>query len=182
MKILGISGSLRKASFNTMLLRNAQALVPRDVELQIFDIADIPLYNADLDRDVKPEAVISLISQIEESAGVIFSTPEYNYSISGVLKNVLDWASRPAYASVLAHKPAGILSAAKGLAGGARAQSQLRHVLGATLTPVFPNPEYLLPQATGAFDESGLLVDQRNTKRLEKYIIGLCQWIMERRK
>ncbi len=167
MKILGISGSLRAGSLNTRLLQSAQPLLPSTCELDIFNISNIPLYNADLDTDSKPEPVSSLLDTLAGCDALLIATPEYNYSIPGVLKNVLDWASRPAYKSVLAHKPAGIVSASKGLAGGARAQAQLRHVLSATLTSVYPSREYLLPAAGKAFDETGLLIEE-NKKSLER--------------
>lgn len=181
MKIIGISGSLREESYNTSLLRCAQSLFPADIDLDIFNISNIPLYNADLDGESKPEAVHTLLDSLAECDGFLISTPEYNYSISGVLKNVLDWASRPAYQSVLAHKPAAILSASKGPAGGARAQSQLRHVLGATLTIVYPSREYLLPNAGNAFDQSGQFQEVANLKRLERYLLGFCDWVSDRK-
>lgn len=176
MKILGISGSLRTESYNTGLLRCSESLLPPGFSLEIFDIGDIPLYNGDLDSDTKPSAVGSLLHSIAEADGLLLATPEYNYSISGVLKNVLDWASRPAYKSVLAYKKAGIVSASKGPAGGARAQSQLRHVLAATLTVVYPSREFLLPDPGNAFEESGQLKNVAE-KRLEEYLHGLCGWI-----
>lgn len=179
MKIIGISGSLRTGSYNSKLLVCAKILVPPDVHLNIHDISHIPFYNADLDTEQKPQAVHDLLNLFAEADGVLFATPEYNYSISGVLKNTLDWVSRPAYQSVLALKPVGIVSASKGLAGGARAQLQLRHVLGATLSPVYPSPEFLLPSADGAFDALGNLQDAKSRQRLERYIDGFCQWIAE---
>jgi chromate reductase len=181
MKIIGISGSLRKGSYNSGLLRCAQSLFPEDVNLDIFNISNIPIYNADLDGESKPEAVSSLLDTLAVCDGMLFAAPEYNYSISGVMKNVIDWASRPAYQSVLANKPAGILSASKGPAGGARAQSQLRHVLGATLTVVYPSREYLLPGVGDAFDESGQFQAEVDRKRLERYLLGFCDWVSKRR-
>ncbi len=179
MKIIGISGSLRSGSFNTKLLQCAQLHLQPEVDLQIVTISEIPMYNADIDKDSKPESVQSLLEKIAECDGILISTPEYNYSIPGLLKNVLDWASRPAYKSVLANKPAGILSAAQGLAGGARAQAQLRHVFSATLTIVYPSREYLLPFAGKAFDESGQL-SKENQSSLERYLHGFCDWLSTR--
>ncbi|SLM32585.1 NADPH-dependent FMN reductase [Desulfamplus magnetovallimortis] len=176
MKILGISGSLRTNSYNTKLLEISQDIFADDHQIDIFSLCEIPLYNADLDTDAKPVSVTALIDAIASCDVVLFATPEYNYSISGVLKNAIDWASRPAYESVLAGKPAGILSASRGPVGGARAQSQLRHVLAATLTPVLPQREYLLPFASEAFDESGNLLGENMTRRLERYICQLIEW------
>ncbi len=179
MKIVGISGSLRSGSFNTKLLQCAQSNMPPGIDLEIVNISNIPLYNGDIDSETKPESVKSLLKTIGECDGILIATPEYNYSIPGVLKNVLDWVSRPAYKSVLANKPAGIISAAQGLAGGARAQAQLRHVFSATLTIVYPSREYLLPFAGKAFDESGQL-SQENQKSLERYLGGFCDWLSTR--
>ena len=177
MKIIGISGSIRTGSLNTRLLHAAAELTPVGVTLDIISIADIPLYNGDIDGEVKPDSVERLKNRIKESDGVIFATPEYNYSISGVLKNAIDWASRPGYKSVLAKKPAAILSAAKGPVGGGRAQSHLRDIFSATLTPVVPSPPYLLPKAPAMFNEEGRLVDEDALRRLERYVQEFAQWV-----
>lgn len=176
MKILGISGSIRKASFNTALLKNAQRLLPEGCTLDIFDLASIPLYNAELDGEEKPESVVALKQAIQGCDALLFASPEYNYSISGVLKNAIDWASRPAYQSVMAGKPTGIVSASGGPVGGARSQAQLRYVLAATLTPVLPEREYTVPNAGVAFDENGQLKDEKMIKRLGAYLEKLVGW------
>ena len=176
MKILGISGSLRQESFNTKLFQNAKELLSEENSLEIFDISAIPLYNGELDGEEKPEAVTALKNTIEACDALLFASPEYNYSISGVLKNVIDWASRPAYQSVMAGKPAGIVSASGGPLGGARSQAQLRYVLAATLTPVFPEREYTVPNAGVAFDGNGQLKDDKMTGRLAAYLEKLVAW------
>lgn len=177
MKLLGISGSLRKESTNTKLLKVAAECLPEGVTMRIISCGEIPLYNGDLDGDVKPESVVQLIAAIGESDGVLIATPEYNYSIPGVLKNAIDWASRPAYKSVLAKKPAAILSAAKSVVGGARVQSHLRDIFSSTLTPIVPSPPYLLPQSNTKFDAEGKLVEEGDMLILERYVKDFVEWV-----
>ena len=176
MKILGWCGSLRKASFNLKLLQTAEKYLPEGVELEYLDCGTLPFYNADLDGERKPEPVARLLASCRICDAFLFATPEYNYSIPGVLKNAIDWASRPAYQSVMAHKPAGIISASIGQVGGARMQSHLRQVLGGTLTPLYPSPELLVAQAQGKFDAQGRLTDADTTTRLQHYIHGFVIW------
>jgi chromate reductase, NAD(P)H dehydrogenase (quinone) len=182
MKILGISGSLRKGSYNTLLLRAARQLIDKDANLEIFDISTIPFYNADIDGEVKLYPVHRLLESISGSDCLLFATPEYNHSIPGVLKNAIDWASRPAFQSVLRKKPAGILSASTSSVGGARAQEHLRGVLSSTLTPVFLTPDYLLPLANKAFDGSGMLIDETDENRLKRYLAEYCDWVLKLQK
>lgn len=177
MKILGISGSLRKDSFNTKLLHEAALLLDEGVAMDFFDCGSLPLYNGDLDKEEKPEAVQRLKQAIEECDGLLIASPEYNYSISGVLKNAIDWASRPAYKSVLAGKPAGIISGSRGVTGGARVHLHLRDVFSSTLTPVVPAPPFMVPQIQEMFDEEGALKDESLKARLKRYINDLTGWV-----
>ncbi len=177
MKILGISGSLRAASLNSRLLEAARRLLPEGAEMEIFSsLADIPLYNADIDGDAKPQAVQALQQSIAACDALLFATPEYNYSIPGVLKNAIDWASRPAFKSVLARKPAAIVSASPGPLGGVRAHAHLRDVLAGTLTPVFLAPAFVLGSAQNAFDDAGRLVDETAQQRLTRYLAEFVDW------
>ncbi len=177
MNILGISGSLRKASYNRLLLKTAGMLLDNHASLTLFDLDDIPLYNAELDGTDKPEPVQKLLNAISASDGLLFATPEYNYSIPGVLKNAIDWASRPAFKSVLANKPAAIISASQSAAGGVRAQVHLRDVLSSTLTPVYRAPDYFLPLAQSAFANTGELIDDTARERLKRYLDGYVEWL-----
>jgi len=179
-ELLGISGSLRKGSLNSALLRAAADLVPDGVSLTIADIGDVPLYNADLDTDDGPTAVARLKRQIDEADGLLLATPEYNYGVSGVLKNAIDWASRPAYRSVLAGKPVAIIGAAAGGTGTARAQGQLKQVLLGTLSEVFPYPEVLVGTAHQRFDD-GTLSDDDTRSALEKMLERYAEWIRRSR-
>lgn len=178
MEILGICGSLRKGSYNRLLLNNVAVLAGDEgAGLRIFDIAKIPFYNADNDGEEKPEAVLEFKDAIEKADGLLMATPEYNYSLPGVLKNAIDWASRPAYKSVLAHKPAAIVSASISPLGGARAQIHLRDVLAGTLTPVYRCPDYLLPAAQSQFDENGILGDSERRGLLQRFVREYLEWI-----
>ncbi len=177
MKILGISGSLRKGSHNTGLLEAVVQLLPAGVEMTIVGCGDIPLYNKDLDTANKPEAVLQLLQAVREADGVLLATPEYNYSFSGVLKNAIDWASRPAYKSVLAGKPVAIVSASPSQIGGARAQAHLRQVLSATLSPVVPSPTFVVSSAQNKFDGNGALIDEDTKGQLTGYMRDFVAWV-----
>ena len=177
MKLIGISGSLRSASFNTGMLHAASHCLPEGVTLSLVSCQGLPLYNMDIDGENRPEPVTQLIGAIADCDGVLFASPEYNYSIPGLLKNAIDWASRPAYKSVLAGKPVAIVSASKSPVGGARVQSHLRDILSATLSPVVPSPPFLLPQAADKFNREGVLTDAASLQRLERYIKEFAEWI-----
>jgi chromate reductase len=143
-RILGISGSLRRGSYSTMVLRGLQEAVRLRARVQIHSLEEIPLYNADLDGDIKPPAVVAFKAAIQECSGMVIVSPEYNYGMSGVLKNALDWASRPAYASVLKGKPVLTMTTSPGIGGGVRAQAQLRQTLAGTLSRLVATPEVLV--------------------------------------
>jgi chromate reductase, NAD(P)H dehydrogenase (quinone) len=143
-RILGISGSLRRGSYSTMALRGLQEAVRQRAQVQIHSLEEIPLYNADLDGDIKPPAVVSLKAAIRECSGMVLVSPEYNYGMPGVLKNALDWASRPAYASVLKGKPVLAMTTSPGIGGGVRAHTQIRQTLAGTLSRLVAAPEVLV--------------------------------------
>lgn len=177
MKITGICGSLRQDSLNLKILQQAANYLGARATISIFTCGDIPHYNGDLDKELKPETVLKLSREIQETDGILIASPEYNYSIPGPLKNTLDWVSRPAYKSVLAGKPVAILSASSGPAGGARLQQHLRDVLNATLSPVVPAKPFLVPGAPDKFDDEGKLKDQAVIEQLEKYLDEFVSWI-----
>ncbi len=167
--LVGISGSLRKSSLNTMLLEAMKELLPDDTELTVRSIDEIPLYNGDLDVEGGPETVRALKADIEAADGLIIATPEYNYGVPGVLKNAIDWVSRPAFKSVLRGKPVAIVGAAPGIVGTARAQAELRNVLFGTLAEVFPHPEILVGQAKQRLD-AGELSDESSRALLASFL------------
>lgn len=177
--ILGISGSLRKGAFSTRLLEIAREYLPADVTMTIVGCGDIPHYNQDLDGESKPEPVQRFRAAIQQSDGLVFSGPEYNHSIPGVLKNAMDWASRPKDRSPLAGKPTAIISSSISFVGGTRMQAHMHQVLISTLTPIYPAAEMLVGTANQKFDAAGRLTDADTQRRLRQYIEGFVQWILK---
>jgi len=161
--ILGIPGSLRRNSYSGAVLRGLQEIASDRARIDIFPLDLVPLYNADLDGDDKPASVVTLKNAIRDCAGLVLSSPEYNYGTSGVLKNALDWVSRPGYQSVLKDKPVLIVTSSPGLVGGVRAQGQLRQTLAATLSRVITVPEVVISQVNKKVQE-GRLVDPSSLK------------------
>lgn len=175
--VCGIAGSLRTGSLNRALLRAARELAPAGMDIRIFDgMADIPLYNQDVEATGDPEPVQALKRAIGEADALLVATPEYNHGVPGVLKNAIDWASRPAGGSVLARKPAAILGASPGVTGTARAQSQLRQAFVFTNTPVVPQPEILVYRAHEKFDADGRLTDEKTREFVGKLLRELADW------
>lgn len=159
MQLLGISGSLRAASSSTALLLTLKVRLGPDITLTQAVIGDIPLYNADHDGGA---AVARLRAEIEIASGLIFVTPEYNYSIPGVLKNAIDWVSRPAYASPFKGKRCMVISVSNGALGGVRAQAHLKYILNGMLAEVPPTMEVVVPRSQGYvreqhFDDESIL-------------------------
>lgn len=180
MRIVGISGSLRQESFNSRLLANCAALLPDDCQYSSFDIAELPYFNEDLESEDLPTTVINLRETLGSADIVIIASPEYNTSIPGVLKNALDWASRPAFKSPLKEKSVAIISASPSGAGGAKVQAHLRQVLTATLSLVFTELEFALPAAYEKFDAQGELQDKTDRQHLALYLETLINWARAR--
>ncbi len=178
--VLGFAGSLRKNSYNRALLRAAQELMPDGTHLSIFDLSHIPLYNAELDQDgIRPPSVELFKQAIATANALLIATPEYNHSMPGVLKNALDWASRPAFTSPLTGKPAAIMGATGGMWGTIRAQDDLRNVLTATgMHVILRRPEILVAQAAQKFDEQGRLVDETTRALLSQLLVVLRDWTL----
>lgn len=174
-KVLGISGSLRSGSYNTGLLRAAQAVAPEGMSIQIYDLSKIPLYNFDVEQQGDPDAVKSFKQAIADADALLIATPEYQRSIPGVLKNALDWASRPADNSVLEHKPVAVMGASPGMTGTARAQTQLRETLCYNDMRAVTSPEVLVAFAPKKFDSQGNYVDEEGRKFLRQLLDSLLQ-------
>ncbi len=172
-RILGISGSLRERSYNTALLRAAAELAPEGVEIEEFDLREIPLYDADVEAAGDPEPVAKLRAAVAEADGLLLATPEYNRGTSGVLKNAIDWLSRPALASVLRWKPAAIMGASTGRGGTRNAQAQVRDALLFPGAVLVAEPEVAIPLAWERFDENGELTDERMRKALRELLGAL---------
>jgi chromate reductase len=175
--IFGIAGSLRAGSYNLALLRAAGEMLPPGVTLEIGHIEDVPLYNADVQNsEGDPESVKRLKNQIEAADVFLVATPEYNYSIPGVLKNAIDWISRPPKTCALRKKPVGIMGAAGGEGGTIRSQLALRQVFVYTDSYVMAQPELRVMKASGSFDAEGRLVDEALRERLGLFLYALADW------
>jgi chromate reductase, NAD(P)H dehydrogenase (quinone) len=174
-KILGISGSLRKGSFNTAALRTAQEMAPPGATVEIADLRDVPMYDDDLRAAGYPAPVEKLRREIGAADAILFATPEYNYSISGVLKNAIDWASRPPD-QPLNEKPVAILGAAGGVLGTARAQYHLRQILIGLNAFTLNNPQVFIASAAQKFDAQGALTDPVARDLIRQLLDGLVTW------
>ena len=174
--LLGIAGSLRSGSYNRGLLRAAAEVLPPGVSLGILTLDDIPLFSADLMAEGDPPSVQELKEHIQVADALLIATPEYNYSIPGVLKNAVDWASRPSKHSVLRGKPIGIMGASGGDSGTMRCQMALRQVFIQTHSFVMVQPELRVPQAGSRFDGAGNLVDAELRERLRAFVAALVDW------
>ena len=173
--ILGIPGSLRRQSYNLSALRAAQQLAPEGVSLKIFDLNDIPGFNEDHEKNLPPK-IVELKKQIRDSDAIIFATPEYNYSIPGVLKNAIDWVSRPYGESAWTGKPAAIMGASVGSIATARAQYHLRQICVNLNLLLLNQPEVMIGQAAQKFDAEGNLTDESTKKHISKLIVSLVEW------
>jgi chromate reductase, NAD(P)H dehydrogenase (quinone) len=176
--VLGLAGSLRAGSFNRALLRAAQELAPEGMEIRAFDIAPIPLYNGDVEAKGDPEPVAALKAAIREADALLVVTPEYNYGVPGVLKNAIDWASRPPDKTPLRGKPAAIMGASPGAYGTVRAQLQLRQAFVFTRTPALLAPEVLVARAHEKFDKEGRLTDEATRGYVRKLLEALRDWTL----
>ena len=181
LRVLGIAGSLRAGSFNRALLRAAQELAPEAMEIRAFDIAKVPLYNADVEAKGDPEPVAALKAAIREADALLIATPEYNYGVPGVLKNAIDWASRPPDKTPLRGKPAAIMGASPGPHGTVRAQLQLRQTFVFTQTPALLAPEVLIARAHEKFDKEGGLTDEATRGYVRKLLEALRDWTLRLR-
>lgn len=179
LQVLGISGSLRNASFNSGLLRAAREIAPERMEITIFDIKELPFYNGDVEAKRDPASVVALKLAIRDADAVLFATPEYNWSISGALKNAIDWASRDREEGSLMGKPATIIGAG-GRAGTARAQMQLREILAELGSVVMVKPGVLVQAFSPArFDSEGNLVDEGTKESLRRHLDEFTKWILQ---
>lgn len=173
--VVGISGSLRHGSYNTAALHAAQYLAPTGMQIDIADISEIPLFNEDVEKTGFPPAVERLRSQIRNADALLIVTPEYNYSMPGVLKNAIDWASRPPD-QPFAGKPAAILGASPGRFGTARAQYHLRQTLVFLDVHPLNRPEVMIASAQQAFTAEGKLQDESAIKHLQSLLQALYDW------
>lgn len=176
MNVLGIAGSLRRGSFNRQLLHTASACAPAGLAIQVCDgLAAIPLFDEDLEQEASAAGPVAELRRMVKTAdGLLFATPEYNQSIPGVLKNVVDWLSRD---DSLVDKPVAVIGATAGRWGTRLAQSTLRHVLAATESRVMPAPSLFLAEAGCLFDADGRLIEERTEARLRQVLTAFAAWI-----
>lgn len=173
--ILGIAGSLRNDSYNRSALRAAQQLVPEGARIDIFDIGGLPGFNQDEEGN-PPARVTELKSAVRAADAILFVTPEYNYSVPGVLKNAIDWASRPYGDNAWSGKPVAIMGASIGMLGSARAQYHLRQMF--VFLNMYPvnQPEVMIANAGKRFDASGNLTDETSRKLIQQLLAELVSW------
>ena len=174
-RILGIAGSLRRESYNRAALRAATQLVPEGATIDVFELDDIPGFNQDEEQN-PPAKVAELKRLVREADAILFVTPEYNYSIPGVLKNAIDWASRPYGDSAWNGKPAAMMGASIGSIGTARAQYHLRQMM--VFLNMFPinQPEVMIANAQDRFDAQGNLTDDATKEFIRQLLQNLIEW------
>jgi len=174
-RILGIAGSLRRGSYNQAALRAATLLVPENSEIDLFQLDDIPMFNED-DEKHPPSSVLELKKRIRRADALLIVTPEYNYSIPGVLKNAIDWACRPYGDSAWSGKAAAVMGASLGAIGTARAQYHLRQILVALNLFTLNQPEVVVADAAHRFDENGNLIHEPTKQLIRELLKNLVDW------
>jgi len=174
-RILGLAGSLRQASYNRAALRAAATLLPADATLETFELDGLPGFSED-DEKSPPAKVVELKRRIRAADALLFATPEYNYSVPGVLKNAIDWASRPYGDSAWAGKPAAIMGASVGATGTARAQYHLRQIFVFLDIHALNRPEVMIGNAASRFDAHGHLTDDTTREHIRKLLAALVDW------
>lgn len=177
LKVLGFAGSLRAGSYNRALLRAAIELAPAGLRIEPYDLKDIPLYNGDVEASGDPSPVAAFKDAIRKADAILIACPEYNHGVPGVLKNAIDWASRPPPNSPLNGKRAGVIGTSPGIVGSARGQSQLRQAFNFTNTDAMRQPEVIVARAQERFDADGRLTDETTRKVLAQYLGAFHTWL-----
>src|SRR4030042_6895331 len=174
-KILGFAGSCRKQSYNKAILAAALEMVPKEATLEIFDLEGIPPFNQDLENQ-PPPAVKEFKARIRAADAILIATPEYNYSIPGVLKNVIDWASRPYGDNAFDGKPVAVMGASIGMLGTARAQYHLRQSFVFLNLHPLNQPEVMVPFVQDKVDSHGRLTDEKTKNKIGELLESLVAW------
>jgi chromate reductase len=182
LRVIGIAGSLRRMSYNRALLCAAQQLAPPSLRIDIEELDDVPMFNADLDAGSPPEGVARLRQAVLAADGLLLVTPEYNHGVPGVMKNAIDWLSQPLRESVLDGKPTALMGASTGLAGTARGQSQLRQAFVLTNTPAMLRPEVLVGRAQDKVDSTGRLTDDGTRVFVASFLGQFAGWIRQQQR
>ena len=178
--ILGFAGSLRKGSYNKALLHAAKELLPKNSKLETFDLEGIPPFNQDLEN-TPPEKVKELKAKIRAADAILIASPEYNYSVSGVLKNAIDWASRPYGDNAFEGKPVAVMSASIGMLGGSRAQYHLRQTFVFLNMHPINRPEVMVPSAADKIDQNGVVTDKMTRGLIKDLLENLVVWTRKMR-
>lgn len=183
LRVLGIAGSLREASFNRALLRAATEVAPPPIAIEVFELNPIPMFNQDLEAEGDPLSVQHLKGAIRASDALLISTPEYNGGIPGVLKNALDWASRKdeGQPASLAGMPVGIMGASPGRFGTVRSQLHLRQVLRSAGATTLPRPDVFVDRVSEKVDADGELTDEDTRQRVSTLLQRLADWVERNR-
>ena len=176
LSVLGIAGSLRSGSLNRALLRAAAEVAPQGLSIAPWPLDEIPLYNGDVEAAGAPEPVARFKAAIRAADALLFVTPEYNHGVPGVMKNMIDWCSRPPRRAVLERKPVAVIGASPGMTGSARGQSQLRQAFEFTNSYCMPQPEFLLARADMKFDAQGRLADTDSSAFLQRFLEAFADW------
>jgi len=177
LNVVGFAGSLRRDSYNRALLRAATEVAPSALRIVIHELGGIPLYNGDVEAAGAPSSVVQLRDAIRSADGLLIATPEYNHGVPGVLKNTIDWLSRPPRDSALNGKVAAVMGASRGMTGTARGQSQLRQAFVFTNTYTLLQPEILVAVAHEKFDADGRLVHQATRDYLATFLQRFAELI-----
>ena len=175
-RVTGIVGSLRAASYNGWLLRAAAELAPPELIIMPVGLAGIPLYDQDVEAQGDPAPVAAFRAAVRDADAVLIASPEFNYGVPGVLKNALDWISRPPGRPPLQRKPVAITGASQGGSGTMRMQPQLRLTLQALEAYVMPKPEVIVPLCRDKFDAEGRLTDEKTREHLRGFLVALLEW------
>ena len=173
--IFGFAGSLRKGSFNKALLAAAKELLPSDTRLEVFDLEGIPPFNQDLENS-PPDRVREFKEKIRHADAILIASPEYNYSVSGVLKNAIDWASRPWGDNAFDGKPVAVMSASVGMLGGSRAQYHLRQIFVYLNMYPINKPEVMVPFAADKISQDGIVTDKATKGFIKDLLEALVAW------
>lgn len=177
LRFLGIAGSLRQGSYNRGLIRAAVELAPADVTIEVYEgLGSIPPYDGDVEAQGDPAPVQQFKARIRAADALLIATPEYNYGVPGVLKNAIDWASRPPKDSVLHHKPVALMGASTGSFGTTRSQLALRQSFVFTKSFALLEPEVYVFRAAERFDAEGNLIDQPTRDHVQRLVEGLATW------
>src|SRR3954469_13387882 len=177
LRILGFAGSLRRGSYKRAFLGAAAGGGRAGRTVESFDLAEIPLYNGDVEAEGDPPGVARFKAAMAAADGVLMGTPEYNHGVPGVMKNAIDWASRPPRGAPLAGKPVALIGASPGITGSARGQSQLRQAFEFTDSYCMPQPELLVFKAHEKFDAVGRLTDEATARYLVRYLEAFAAWV-----